>query len=225
MQIELKSFSNLKEIQSIDRLIKQHREIIEKESMRKKHIVSLRNKREDEKRNLLERSIKNNASISSLEESLSTLEKKKNELYLTEDIQNHEKEMDSLSDKIFALMEENEHIESNINDCKQFLTGSLDTLSEIEEEIRISNQEDEKKIDNYNKRIDALLEDTPHELKNSFKRARDKYPHQIYLTRIIDQACEHCRYQLDSESIKLIDQAKLVQTCHQCERLFVPYDA
>ncbi|MCR9204527.1 MAG: hypothetical protein NXH75_08125 [Halobacteriovoraceae bacterium] len=223
--MELKDFTSLKEIQSLDRMIKKHLDVIDSEQSRKDHIKGLREKRETEKLGLFHKVRENTALISELEVKLSKLEEKKESQIMVEEIEKISYEMDSTSEEIFSLMENNEELEKNISDCKTFLSGSLETLAEIDEEIKEETKDEQKEIDNYNKRIDALLEQIPQELKNAFIKARKKYPQNVYLSRIVDRACEKCRFQLDSQSISLIDQARLVQECHQCGRLLIPFDS
>lgn len=223
--MELKDFTSLKEIQSLDRMIKKHLDVIQSEQSRKDHIQGLREKRETEKLGLFQKTRENTALIAELDSKLSELEEKKESQIMVEKIEKISGEMDATSEKIFSLMEENEELEEQINNCKTFLSGSLETLAEIDEEIKNETQDEQKEIDNYNRRINALLDQIPEELKKSFLKAREKFPHNVYLSRIVDRACEKCRFQLDSQSISLIDQARLVQRCHQCERLLIPFDS
>lgn len=223
--MELKDFTNLKEVQSLDRMIKKHLDVIESEQSRKDHINGLRAKRETEKLGLFEKIRENTALISELESTLSSLEEKREKQFLVEEVDKISSEMDQVSEKIFELMEENEELEIEVADCKTFLEGSLKTLEEIEQQIKEETQGEQKQIDNYNQRISALLKEIPEELLKEFQKARKKYPFETYLVRIINRACEKCRFQQDSQSISLIDQARLVQCCPQCERLLIPFDS
>lgn len=223
--MELKDFTHLKEIQSLDNMISKHMEVITSEESRKDHINALRSKRETEKVGLFETFRENTALISELEAELSSLEEKKESQFMVEEVEKISNQMDQISEKIFSLMEKNEEIEEGIKDCKTFLEGSLETLEEIDAEIKEETKEEQRHIDNYQKRIQALLEDIPEELKTAFLKARKKYPKMQPLARIVNRSCEKCKYEVDSQTLSLVDQAKVVQVCHQCERLLIPFDS
>lgn len=223
--MNLSDFSTLKEIQSLDKMIKSHQDRIFAEESRKDHIHRLREKRETEKVGLYQILRENAALISNLEEELSVLEKKKEDQFMVQEIERLTGEMDLVSEKIFNLMEENEELESKINDCKSFLEGSLETLKEIDSEIQEETANEQKEIINYQDRISSLLLQIPEELRRKFLKVRDKYQNNSPLSRIVNKACEKCRYEVDSQTMSLVDQAKIIQVCHQCDRLLIPFDA
>lgn len=239
MALALKDFTALKEIQSLDNFIKKHLDAIASEESRKESIHKMRAKRESEKVGLLEKQKENTALISGLEKDLFDWEKKKE--HANESLQRAtdakqldalEKEIsqavpkcEELEETILNLLEENEDLDQSISEADTFLSGSLETLKNIDLEIQEETKEERRQILNYEERISYLLEELPSELLEVFNRARKKHRFNSSLARIINRACEKCRYEVDSQTLSQVDQAKVVIQCNQCERLLIPYDA
>lgn len=239
MALVLKDFTTLKEVQSLDNLIKKHLDAIESEQSRKDSINKLREKRKTEMVGLLESHKENSALISQFEKELYDWEKKREQAEINQDRARDQKQVEALEkeisqvtpkceeleEKVLNLLEKNEEIDSVVKEIETFLEGSLETLKEIDQEILEETTEERRHIENYDKRINALLVDIPSELKIVFERVRDKHRFKSPLSRIINRACEKCRYEVDSQTISLVDQAKVIVECHQCERLLIPFDA
>lgn len=239
MALELKDFTALKEIQSLDNMIKKHLDAIKNEESRKDHVLELREKKESEKVGLLNKLDENRALISELEKELFDWEKKREQAETNQSKAFDQKQAEALAkeigqitpkceeceEKILSLLEENEGIEIKISEADQFLAGSLETLEEISNEIYEETVEERKQINNYESRVRVLLEEIPKDLHDEFLRVREKYRFNLPLARIVNKACEKCRFQVDSQTLSLVDQARLITRCHQCERLLIPFDA
>ena len=239
MPLELKDFTALKEIQSIDNLVKKHLDAIESEESRKDSINNMRDKRKTEMVGLLESHKENTALISQLEKELFEWEKKRDQAVINQDRAKDQKQAEALEkeinqitpkceeleEKVLSLLEKNEEIDNRVKEAEVFLEGSLDTLKEIDLEILEETTEERRHIENYEKRIKALLEEIPNGLREAFLRARKKHRFKNCISRIVNRACEKCRYEVDSQTISQVDQAKATVQCSQCERLLIPYDA
>lgn len=239
MALELKDFTTLKEIQSLDNMISRHLDAIRNEESRKDHVLGLRQRRESEKVGFLQKIEENSALIGLREKELFDWEKKKqqaerNLLHATDQkqVEALEKEIKEFSPKceaceeeILELLEENEVLEDSVNEADEFLNGSLKTLDDISLEILEETKEERRQISNYENRIELLLKDIPKELLDSFLIAREKYRFKMPLSRIVNRSCENCRFQVDSQTLSLVDQAKTISHCQQCERLLIPFDA
>ncbi len=239
MALSLSDYSALKEIQSLDNMIKKHLDAISSEESRKDNVLNLRAKRETEKVGFQEKTKENGALISCLEKELFDWEKKRRQAELNQERASDQKQAEALEkeinqitprceeleEKVLNLLEENECLDTQVAECDEFLKGSLKTLEQIDKEITEETQVERQQISNYEERITALLESIPQELRNAFKLAREKHRFNMPLARIVNRSCEKCRFQVDSQTLSLIDQAKTISHCDQCQRLLIPFDA
>lgn len=239
MALELKDFTTLKEIQSLDNMIAKHLDAIKSEESRKDHILGMRQKRETEKVGLLKKVEENSALINELEKELFDWEKKRQQAELNQDRAKDQKQVEALEkeinqltpkcedceEKILNLLEENEEIKVKVDEADEFLKGSGETLNQISKEILDETKEERHQITNYEERIEALITEIPKELLEAFNRAQKKYRFKMPLARIVNRACEKCRFQVDSQTLSLVDQARTIAHCQQCERLLIPFDA
>ncbi|MCF8059193.1 MAG: hypothetical protein K9K67_07850 [Bacteriovoracaceae bacterium] len=237
--MDIIQFSHLKEVQSLDKMIKKHLDIIQEQSARRDYIVKIRHTRETEKEGLLIESKDHTASINQFEKELFDWEKKlekaleqlpmaKSEQQinaLQKEQSMAEENVEHLQDKILSLLEEQEILESKIEECISFLKGSKLTLDTIDKEILEVTQVEQNEIDKYEIRIKALLEDVPDTLKLSFLKARKKHRFNQPLSRVMQGGCEKCRFILDKMTQSRIELLQTVEVCSQCERLLIPYNA
>ena len=149
MALELKDFTALKEIQSLDNLIKVHLDAIKSEESRKDSVLALRSKRETEMVGFSQAKTENTALMAQLEKELHEWEKKREQAVVNQErakdqkqIEAIEKELlqvtsscEELEEKILSLLEKNDELESLIEEAQTFLKGSLETLNEIDKEI------------------------------------------------------------------------------------------
>jgi predicted nucleic acid-binding Zn-ribbon protein len=239
MPLELKDFTALKEIQSLDNFIKKHLDAIESEESRKDSINTMREKRKTEMVGLLENHKENTALINQYEKELFEWEKKRGQAEINQDRAKDQKQAEALEkeinqitpkceeleERVLSLLEKNEEIDKLVKEAEVFLEGSLETLKEIDLEILEETKEERRHIENYEKRIEVLLENIPETLREAFHRARQKHRFRNPLARILNKACEKCRFEVDSQTKSQIDLAKAVIQCNQCERLLIPFDA
>lgn len=239
MPMDINHFSHLKEVQSLDKMIKKHLDAIEGESSRKAQILKLRLRRETEKESLLIELNENTALISEGEKSLFDWDKKlakANEqlplavseqqvVGLQKEKDLSEKNVEKLQDEVLSLLEVQEQIEVKIEECDSFLLGSASTLKKIEEEILEVTTVEQREIDNYESRIKALLEEVPEPLNSEFKKAWKKHRFKSPLSRVMEGGCERCRFLLDRTTQSRIELLQTIEICSQCERLLIPYNA
>lgn len=238
MSIEKEHFTHLKEIQSLDNAIKKHLDVIKDEELRLDDLHKLRQKKQEN----LEALKKENDQITSLisleEKNLFDWEKKLQKAQDTQPFAKNEKEVNALSEeesksatqveesqnKILEHLDKQDELNQKMIEIEEFLRGSLETLEEMKQEIFYDTEKERKEILNYEKRIESLLEEVPHQLLEAFQHVRKKYRFKRPLVRVMNGGCEHCKFVIDKMSAQQIEYAKFITTCNQCERLFIPYD-
>lgn len=237
--MSIETFSHLKEIQSLDNMIKTHLNAIEQEELRLSDITKIRERRTQEKQRLTETLESLGKESSAQEKELFVWEKRLEKANEQLPLAINEKEVSALEkerelaegkveeyqNSVLEKLEQMETIEDQIKDAEEFLKGSLETVQEIQEEIFKETKAEREKIENYERRINALKEMIPAAIWDVFARARQKHRFNSSLARIINNACEKCRFQVDSQTASRVELATSPEQCSQCERLLIPLES
>ncbi len=237
--MKLTDYSNLKEIHSLDNMIKVHLDTIKEEEGRIEFITNKRKQKDQELEDLQNNKKILENEISDTEVTLFDLEKRVSSAQGHLPMATSEKEanalqneVDSLSPKIDELqeftlekLEEVEKIELDILQAQNFLKGSQETLQEITEEVQKVVQEQQLPIHQYSERIDLLIEDIPKPLYTQFGKIREKFRYNKPMVRIINHACEYCHFRVDQMTLERVESLQGIECCGQCGRLFIPLEA
>ncbi len=237
--MKLTDYSNLKEIHSLDNMIKVHLDRIKEEEARIEFITNKRKQKDQELENHQNNKKILENEISDIEVTLFDFEKRVSSAQGHQSMAASEKEanalqneIDSLSPKIDELqeltldkLEEIEKIELEITQAQNFLKGSQETLQEITIEVQEVVKEQQIPIDQYSQRIDLLIEDIPKPLYIQFSKIREKFRYNRPLVRILNHACEFCHFRIDQMSLERVESLQGIECCGQCGRLFTPLEA
>lgn len=226
--MSVETFLKLKEFDSLSKVRINHLKALSEQEDR---LSKLNERREA---NLMQTSILNQSNrdtqqeLFETEKQLKILTEQKQRLF---DIGNADKaslmqkDIDALEGKGFELLEKIEANETELADHKTFLTGLEKTIKEIQDEVK----DETAKIQNEVKFIDLRLEGLKDELPSDFqalltKTIAKKLAHGPF-TRIENGSCFFCRYKISRMDESEIDMQKMLKTCPQCSRIFLPYGA
>jgi predicted nucleic acid-binding Zn-ribbon protein len=70
-------------------------------------------------------------------------------------------------------------------------------------------------------RIDALVAELPKEAMANYNAAIKKYPTK-FLSFVETIRCGVCRYEIERNTVALIDRAQVFELCGSCGRLLAP---
>ncbi len=237
--MKLTDYSNLKEIHSLDNMIKVHLDKISEEESRIDFISQKRKQKDQELEDLILNKSALEKEISDSEVKLFDLEKRFKNANDHLPLASSEKEVNALQNEINTLgpqidliqesslekLEEIEELEKLINQSQNFLKGSLETLEEIKNEIEEVRKVESVPIHQYENRITLLIEQTPKSLFNHFKIVRDKFRYKRPIVRIVNHACEFCHFRVDQMTLDRVESMQGIENCTQCGRLFIPLEA
>ncbi len=237
--MSIAAFSHLKEIQSLDNMIKKHLDAISAEEGRLEHINALRKRAQDEIENLTNLVSQKKVTTQNLEKELFDWENKlakaeenlpyatneKEVSALERDRSMSQENVDDLQEKVLTLLEEIEEHENLIREKEVFLSGSQETLDEINLEIEIETRQERQQITNYEARIEVLRQEVPGSLWQTFSEARKKHRFNLPLARIMNKACEKCRFIVDAQTASRVEAATGYELCTQCGRLLIPLES
>lgn len=212
---------------------------IDEETSRLTKLQSLREAREEEKRELLSWVKDNETNYSKIENELVLLNKQKmqaesalNSATTESQAKASESSLAFTQEKIdlneetqFSLLEEKEELDLKLKEAEEFLKGSLETYKEIEEEVQDVTKLEQENITNLLKRIELLKEELPEVFKLKLDSLLKKNLKITPFTRLEGRSCEYCKLEvsrLDEENIEKNFQLK---TCSGCSRLFIPKEA
>ena len=237
--MSMESFKILKEINSLSQKKSELEASILKEEKRLDFIKKNREDRSHEKEDLNTLLKQFKSELMETENTISQLsskiEKDKSNLSslidgnaitsLQKQIDDMKTNLDLNEEKGLELLEEIEETESKISDCVEFLTGSLESLNEIGQEVQLATRDYTEEIEILNNRNKALMEQLPENFKSRIELTLQKEIKISNFTRIKSDTCEFCRFNLSKIDIIAIEDKLALKSCQGCSRIFIPIQA
>ena len=226
--MSVETFLKLKEFDSLSKVRISHLKALSEQEDR----LSKLNERRDA--NLMQTSILNQSNRDTQQELFETEKQLK---ILTEqkqrllDIGNADKasllqkDIDALETKGFELLERIEANETEITDLKTFLSGLEKTMNEIRGESQEETDKLQSEIKTIDMRLEGLKEDLPPDFQALLTKTLAKKLAHGPFTRVENGSCFFCRYKISRIDESEIDMQRMLKTCPQCSRIFLPYGA
>ena len=229
-------YSNLLQIQSVDKEILTINNEIADENNRVSFLDKTKNQKIDEKDNLLNDIASLNKVINNFENELMNTEKRLEQidgydlatfneqqtLKIEEEKNALIEKSDNIQNDILSTLEKVEETQEFINEIDGFLEGIDKTIEEIQQEVDIKIIELKEAITTREQQIDFLLEDVDEKLKAVFLEVRSKLRFKRPITFIQGNKCRECFLHIDEYNAQQVEQGKLVLTCSGCHRLISP---
>lgn len=227
---------DIREIESLDRHIKGHLDNMEEQQKRISFIEGQREAKQEELRDLKEKAKAKQTELTNQENTLSKvdsqLEKTMHNLSavttdqqlksLENEKQKFEQQKNELEASVFKIMEDIESNQLEQKELSEFIEGSAETLHELQDEINASNQKDQKEIDQYQQRIDVILNDLAEPLLTKYKKAREKYRFKEPATYLKTDNCPKCGIAVSPSKKNDILYFKSIESCSGCGRILIP---
>lgn len=135
----------------------------------------------------------------------------------------YDKEISSLEDKGFSLLQDLEVNETQRAELKEFLSGLEKTITEISGEVKEEVAKTQHEISQLDLRLSSLTEALPSDYRELLLKTLKKNPAHGPFTRIESGSCFFCRYKISRTEESEIDMQKKLKVCPQCSRIFIPY--
>ena len=142
---------------------------------------------------------------------------------LSKQIEYLQNEIDEKETTGLILIDEIPENEEKILEAKTFLAGSLETIREIEAEIKEKNSEVYDEIKIKKSRIENLLEELPDNVVKKIESLSKKGPLFVPLSQITEQNnCQMCGHLTPMALISSIEKYQRFHSCPACERILIP---
>lgn len=233
--LEKESFRILKELNSLNLRIGPLEKAIKDELSRIKKIEVTRSKRSQEKEQQIDHLANLKIELENTEHRIDKLSKglkkmklDEGQLFTENEISAYRKqlavmqeELSQHEDRGLELLEQIEDTQIEINDANNFLEGSLESICEIEDDIKKENEETYKEIQIIRQRVEILLKQLPEKVTIKFNKllGTKKYP----LSEIsLNNSCQICGYLIPKALITSLETTMKFHTCPGCERILIP---
>ncbi len=133
--------------------------------------------------------------------------------------------LDEIQENLFALLEKDEGLASQISELESFLKGVVETRQELLQEINQTIEAEQKQIAIFEERISNLLELCEKDARVQFLKACEKHRYQNPLTFLENRSCRFCKMAPESSFAQGLERGDLYQLCDGCNRLFTPQSA
>jgi predicted nucleic acid-binding Zn-ribbon protein len=138
-------------------------------------------------------------------------------------IQAFTQEAAQIEDKLFAMLDEQERIQQQLEETKTFLHGLEKTITEIKSEVELEVADQKQNLSQAEMRIKLIEEELPSDFKSLLERTLKKNLAHGPFTRNENGSCFFCRFKISKLDESEIDMQKQLKTCPQCSRIFLPY--
>ena len=232
-------FLHLLEIQGLNGKIFEHRGLITEHQKRVEYVKSKREEKLEQLSQLKNELEGNKNVLATLEKDLFTSEEQlkktqehismanceKQVVALEHELEALTPKIDTLENESLELLDKNEAILTDIKEAEEFITGVEQTIPEIEKEVTQDIEKEEREIDGYNQRINALLDQGPKNILDAYTSLSKKYREKGFLTFINNHCCTKCGYQVSRVLESDIEKTFSIEYCSGCGRIIVPYSA
>lgn len=227
----------LKELNSLDQNKKKISKLLAKELERIDRVHQMRSKRAEELRQKQDELTEIRKKIVNQENELNELDQKleqslsqENQIKtITEEkalkiqILDFTQRKELLEDQLFSNLENSENIELQIKQAQSFLNGSLETISELEQDIAEDNQESYQELRNIEVRIPQLREELHPKVVEKLLRLQTKGPNFVPLSQLTERnTCELCGYLIPRALVDAIETKMRFSGCPGCDRIIIP---
>lgn len=141
----------------------------------------------------------------------------------SEKAESFQKDIDQAESKGLELLEKVEAYQTEIQETKTFSAGLEKTIHEIQTEVNLEKERLNKEIEQIDFRLEGIKEDLPEDFKTILSRTLAKNPAHGPFTRVENGSCFFCRYKISRVDESEIDMQRMLKTCPQCSRIFLPY--
>ncbi len=220
-------FSKLKEVDSLTKMRINHLKSLSDQEARLATLLQ----RKDQELSLVSRLQSANHSLQQelfeMEQKLKTSSEQKQRFLDRgadeEKIQGFSREISSLEDRGFGLLEEIEANTQELERLRTFLAGLEETISEINAEAQTEIGKLRAEVRNIELRVSLLLEELPSDFRNLLLKTTAKNLAHGPFTRVDNGTCFFCRFKISKIYESEIDMQQSLKTCPQCDRIFLPY--
>jgi len=237
--MNLKDFSNLIEIQSLQNHQKKHLDEIISQESRINSLIKKKNQTHLESTDIQTKVtklkpllIQNENSLNALEKRISSLKNNRMMVKTTEQLLAIDKELATVSSEkekleniILEQMETLSNLEDELGTFNSFLTGIDKSIQEIQAEANQAIKEENTQINNYQERISELTKNIPPEAKEIFSNINKIHLYNSPITLIQNNACSKCNYPIDRNMSSMIEKGTILEQCPGCQRLIAPRNA
>lgn len=132
-----------------------------------------------------------------------------------------QKEM--FENQYFENLEKKEDLEKALIEKNTFLKGSLESLSEITEEVFQVNQKTQEKINSNQNRINILLDELPVNFRELYLKIKKLNLKISIFSKIIGGSCNICKMIVPRPLQDSIEKNLQLKTCNGCSRIILPF--
>lgn len=138
-------------------------------------------------------------------------------------IDSYENELSQLEEKGLEILEQTEILEESITNAENFLKGTLETIKEIEGEIKEENEPLYHELNTLKNRIEILKPQIPEKVLNRIVELQSKGPKYSPIAEITPQnTCKACGYLPPKALVDSVEVKLKLHSCPGCNRIFIP---
>ncbi|HLT23282.1 MAG TPA: hypothetical protein VKZ84_07555 [Bacteriovoracaceae bacterium] len=220
-------FSSIKEYDSLSKKQQQLLREIAEEKERSNKIKLLIEKHLARRSEIKSSISEKNTNILDKESQVKVLREQKTRLMnqgsSEEKLNDYESKISTLEEESFAMLEEIEELERELQETLQFEEGARKTLSEIEKEVEQLVGSKETELRNITSHLEGILNQLPERVRNLLIKLSEKKMVHGPFTKIEAGSCMMCRFKISKTDEADIDVHRLLKQCPQCSRIFLPY--
>ncbi len=142
---------------------------------------------------------------------------------ITSQIKSYENELSELEEHGLEVLDRTEILDESISNAQNFLIGSLETIEEIEKEIKEQNEPLYNELNILKERIEILKSQIPEKVLIRILELQSNGPKYSPITEISPQnTCKACGYLPPKALVDSVEIKLKLHSCPSCSRIFIP---
>ena len=129
--------------------------------------------------------------------------------------------VEEMQEYLLTLMEEEEALRTKIEKIKVFISGSSETLIEIQKEVQQSVLQIKQLINTENEEWKSHARQLSESSKVIFKNALKKFVNSTPFCELKGSSCKRCGYGIDSTLLRSVENQTSLEICPGCNRIFL----
>lgn len=149
----------------------------------------------------------------------------KEQLAFESQILSSKNEREAIEEEYFLKLEQQENLEREIQELKEFIAGSEMTLKDIKNEVQTQVLKEEEIIKGRQLRINSLMDLLHSSARTLYIDCEQRLAGKKAVAFLLDRKCSECHMLLDYNLKSSLELGHSLEACPHCGRFLVPDSA
>ena len=137
-------------------------------------------------------------------------------------LKNLGKKKEEIEGIILVTIEAIDGLQKKIAETNQFLDGVQQSITEIEEEVKLAVAHEEKEISILSSRLTNLENLLDPKTKSLFRDLNIRFKYKYPLSIVGRNVCSQCHFNVERNLQSIVEKGATIEQCPNCSRILCP---